>query len=200
MKVLFDCFPVLLFFVAYKLYDFYVATALAIVASLLQVVYSWLRYKKIDKMSLITAAAIVILGTTTLILKNEIFLKWKPTVVYAGLGTAFLISQFSKKTLVEYLLSQIVLPQHIWRRLNISWVCFFFVMGATNLYVAYNYSTDTWVHFKLIGILGLTFFFVIIQAVFLARYAEHLDEKKNIPPRIKSEKTTEEVSHDEHKA
>ena len=172
MKLLYDFFPIVLFFIAYKTWDLYVATAVIIVASALQVGFSWYRHRKVEKMHLITLVIVVVFGGLTLILKDPLFIKWKPTVVNWLFGTAFLGSQFiGKKTLVERMMStQVELPSAVWRRLNITWVAFFITMGAVNLYVAYNYSEDTWVDFKLFGVLGLTFVFIIIQAFYISRH------------------------------
>jgi len=172
MKFLYDFFPIVLFFIAYKTYDIYVATAVIIVASSLQVGYSWMRHRKVEKMHLITLVIVVVFGGLTLILKDPLFIKWKPTVVNWLFGVGFLGSQFiGAKTLVERMMStQVDLPSPVWRRLNLTWVVFFLVMGAVNLYVAFNYSEDTWVNFKLFGVLGLTFVFIIIQAFYISRH------------------------------
>ena len=172
MKLLYDFFPIVLFFVAYKTYDLYVATAVIIAASALQVGFSWFRHRKVEKMHLITLVIVVVFGGLTLILRDPLFIKWKPTVVNWLFGIAFLGSQFiGAKTLVERMMStQVDLPSLVWRRLNLAWVVFFIIMGVVNLYVAYNFSEDTWVNFKLFGVLGLTFVFIIIQAFYISRH------------------------------
>jgi len=172
MKFLYDFFPIVLFFIAYKLYGMYVATAVIIVSSLLQVGYSWFRHRKVEKMHLITLVIVLVFGGLTLILQDPVFIKWKPTVVNWLFAVAFLGSQFiGAKTLVERMMStQIELPSPVWRRLNLTWVAFFIVSGAANIYVAYNYSEDTWVNFKLFGVLGLTIAFIIIQAFYISRH------------------------------
>jgi len=172
MKFLYDFFPIVLFFIAYKRYGMYVATAVIIVSSLLQVGYSWFRHRKVEKMHLITLVIVVVFGGLTLILQDPVFIKWKPTVVNWLFAVAFLGSQFiGAKTLVERMMStQIELPSPVWRRLNLTWVAFFIVSGAANIYVAYNYSEDTWVNFKLFGVLGLTIGFIIIQAFYISRH------------------------------
>ncbi len=172
MKLLFDFLPVLLFFVAYKAYDIYVATAVLIVASLAQVGGLWLRHRQVERMPLITALLVLVLGGATLLFHDETFVKWKPTVVNWLFGAAFLGSQFiGGKTIVERLLGgSIELPAEIWSRLNTLWVTFFAALGAANLYVAFNFDTDTWVDFKLFGMLGLTLAFVVVQSFYLARY------------------------------
>ena len=186
MKFLYDFFPIVLFFIAYKLYGMYVATAVIIASSLLQVGYSWFRHRKVEKMHLITLVIVLVFGGLTLILQDPVFIKWKPTVVNWLFATAFLGSQFiGAKTLVERMMStQIDLPSPVWRRLNLTWVAFFVVSGAVNIYVAYNFSEDTWVNFKLFGVLGLTIAFIIIQAFYISRHLpdEALAEADDVVP------------------
>lgn len=171
MKLLFDFFPVVLFFAAYKLEGIYVATGVAIVATLLQVGYLWLRYRRVEPMHLITLGLIVIFGGATLYLHDEQFIKWKPTVINWLFGAAFLTSQFIGKPILQRMVAgNVELPQPVWYRLNLSWALFFLFLGAINLFVVYHFDTDVWVNFKLFGMLGLTIAFVLLQAVFLARY------------------------------
>jgi intracellular septation protein len=179
MKFLVDFFPILLFFVAYKVGDIYYATATAIIASLIQV--SWSRYQKghFEKLPLFTLIALVLLGGSTLIFRNELFIKWKPTAVYWLLSAGFLLSQFigEKKPIIQRLAEQnIHLHQSIWNKLNISWVIFFCLLGFLNLYVIYHYDTDTWVNFKLFGTMGLTLLFVIVQGFYMARHHQSESE------------------------
>lgn len=174
MKFLYDFFPVLLFFIAYKLYDIYVATAVIIVASACQVGWIWFRHRRVERMPLITLALLILLGGATLILQDEMFVKWKPSVVNWLFGLVFLGSQFiGDKTIIERMLGQAMeLPSAVWVRLNLIWTAFFVVMGILNLAVAFNFDTDTWVNFKLFGMLGLTLIFVIAQGFYLVRYHE----------------------------
>jgi intracellular septation protein len=177
MKFLFDLFPVVLFFAAFKLFDIYVATAVAIAATFLQI--GWLKWKrrKVDTMMWVTLIIIVVFGGATLALHDETFIKWKPTVLYwlfgAVLGAAELL--FRKNLIRAMLGEQVRLPDAAWTRLNWSWAGFFVFMGAANLYVAFNFPTDTWVNFKLFGGMGLMLLFVVLQAAFLAR---HIEEKQ----------------------
>ena len=173
MKLLFDFFPILLFFVAFKLYGIYTATAVAIAASVLQVGGYWLKHRKFEKMHVITMAIIVVFGGATLLLEDEIFIKWKPTVLNWLFAVVFMGSQFiGKKTIVERMMgANIQLQASAWKTLNLSWVGFFITLGLINLYVLYNYDTDTWVNFKLFGMMGLTLIFIIIQTFFLMRIA-----------------------------
>jgi len=172
MKFLFDLFPIILFFLTYKLYDIYVATAVAIAAAFVQTGLYWLKHRKFENMHLVTLAILIVFGGLTLVLRDPIFIKWKPTVVNWLFGAVFLGSRFiGKRTLVERMMSHaITVPGPVWVKLNWSWVAFFMGMGVLNLYVAYNYSEDTWVNFKLFGMMGLTIAFVFIQAFFLSRY------------------------------
>ena len=172
MKFLFDLFPILLFFLAYKLYDIYVATAVAIVAALLQTVLFRLKHRKFEKMHVITLGILILFGGLTLALRDPVFIKWKPTVVNWLFGVTFLGSRFiGKRTLVERMMSHAInAPAPVWLRLNWAWIIFFIGMGLLNLYVAYNFSEDTWVDFKLFGMMGLTLLFVFGQAFYLSRH------------------------------
>jgi intracellular septation protein len=174
MKFLFDLFPVVLFFAAFKLFDIYAATAVAIVATILQVAWLKLRGKRVDVMLWASLAIIVVFGGATLLLQDETFIKWKPTVLYWLFGMVLAGGAlFFRKNLVRALLSeQMKLPDPIWARLNWSWVGFFAFMGAANLYVAFNYSTDLWVNFKLFGGTGLMVGFVVVQSLVLAKYMD----------------------------
>ena len=174
MKFLFDLFPIILFFIAFKLHGIYAATAVAIAASFAQIGWLWLRGRKIDMMLWVSLAIIVVFGSATLLLHDETFIKWKPTVLYwmfaCVLGGSAL---FFRKNLIRSMLGeQMQLPDAAWAKLNFSWVGFFACMGLLNLYVAFNYSTDTWVDFKLFGGMGLMLAFVIGQGLFLAKYVE----------------------------
>jgi intracellular septation protein len=174
MKFLFDLFPVALFFAAFKLFDIYVATAVAIATTALQVAWLKLRGKRVHVMLWASFAIIVVFGGATLLLQDETFIKWKPTVLYwlfgAVLSGAVLL--FDRNLIRALLGAQMQLPDRVWKRLNWSWVAFFAFMGAANLYVAFNYPTDLWVNFKLFGGMGLMFLFVIAQSLLLARYGE----------------------------
>lgn len=172
MKLLFDFFPVLLFFIAFKLYGIYSATTVAIAASFVQLIAFYLLYKKIEKMHLITFCLIFVLGGATLLLHDPVFIKWKPTGIYWLTALVFLGSQFyGKKTLVQKMMeNNLQLPNFAWSKLNLAWVCFFTVMGCLNVYIAYNFDTNTWVNFKFFGGLGLTLVFVVIQSLYLSKH------------------------------
>jgi intracellular septation protein len=172
MKFLFDVFPVVLFFAAFKLFGIYAATAAAIVATVVQVSWLKLRGRRVDLMLWASLAIIVVFGGATLLLQDETFIKWKPTVLYWLFGVVLAggVLGFRKNLIRALLGEQMRLPEAVWARLNWSWVAFFAFMGAANLYVAYNYSTDLWVDFKLFGGIGLMLAFVVAQSLVLAKY------------------------------
>ncbi len=178
MKFFFDLLPVLLFFVAYKWFGIYVATGVAIAASLAQIVWLLARGRKVDAMLWLSLAVIVVLGGATLISHNETFIKWKLTALYWLYALILLGGElwFGRNFLRMLLGKQMVLPDAIWRRLNLSWVVFFAAMGGLNLYVAYHFSTDTWVNFKLFGSMALMLLFVVAQGIMLSR---HLGDPPN---------------------
>ncbi|HSV36447.1 MAG TPA: septation protein A [Ramlibacter sp.] len=172
MKLLIDFFPIILFFAAFKMAGIYVATGVAIVATIAQI--AWLRHStgKIEPMQWVSLGVIVLFGGATIVAQNETFIKWKPTVLYWLMGATLLAGQvFFKKNLLKSLMgSQMELPDNAWRVTNWSWIAFFALMGVINLWVAYNFDTDTWVNFKLFGGLGLMLVFVVGQALYLGRY------------------------------
>jgi intracellular septation protein len=174
MKLLFDLFPILLFFVAYKVADIYVATAIAIAASVAQIAWLGLRARPIEGMQWASLAAIVVFGGMTLFLHDETFIKWKPTVLY-GLFAAVLAGGrviFGRNLVKSVMGRQLALPEPIWHRLSLAWMAFFVAMAGLNLVVAYRFATDVWVNFKLFGTMGLTIAFVIAQALWLGRYVQ----------------------------
>jgi intracellular septation protein len=178
MKQLFEFFPILLFFIAFKLYDIYVATAVVIVATILQVGYSWFRYRKVETMQWITLALILVMGGATILLHDEQFIKWKLSIIEWLFGLAFLGSQFiGKKPFVERMMSKtLTLPDFVWRRLNLMWGCFFISVGFINVYVMYHYTTDQWVTFKTFGVPGLMVVFIVLQMAFLYKYIPESDK------------------------
>ena len=173
MKFLFDFFPILLFFVAYKAGDIYIATITAILSSLAIVLYGRFKKGHFEKMPLFTLITITILGGATLFFRNDMFIKWKPTAIYWLLALVFLGSHYigaSKKPLIQRAAEEnIELPQKTWYRLSYSWMIFFTLLGLLNIYVIYNFDTNTWVNFKLFGTMGLTLLFVILQSIYIWR-------------------------------
>jgi len=148
------------------------ATAVAIIASVAQIGYLLIRRRKVDAMLWISLAIIVVFGGATIYFQNDTFIKWKPTILYWAFAVTLLVSQvFLKKNLIRTMMEkQMVLPDPIWGRLSLSWILFFGIMGLLNLYVAFHYTTDVWVNFKLFGSMGLMFVFIIVQSLFLSKH------------------------------
>ena len=174
MKLLTDFLPILIFFVAYKMGDIYLATGAAIAATVVQLIWLRVAGKRIEPMHWLSLVIIVVFGGATLFFQNETFIKWKPTVLYwlfaAVLAAGVLVL---RRNLIRSMLGgQLALPDAVWGRLNFAWMGFFVAMGALNLYIASNYATETWVNFKLFGSLGLTVAFVIAQALYLGRHVQ----------------------------
>jgi intracellular septation protein len=186
MKLLLDFFPILLFFGAFKLWDIFVATTVAIVATLLQL--GWMRYStgRTEPMQWLSLGVIVVFGGATLVAQDETFIKWKPTVLYWAMGGALMVGQvfFRRNWLQSLMKSQMALPDHAWRVMLWSWCGFFALMGVLNLWVAYHFDTDTWVNFKLFGGMGLMLVFVLAQAMYLGRYMDN-GENAQAPPESK---------------
>ncbi|MDE2598112.1 MAG: septation protein A [Rhodocyclaceae bacterium] len=176
MKLLFDLLPVILFFIAYKLADIYVATAVVIVATCAQIAFVWFKHRKVDKMLWVSLGLVVVFGGATLILHDENFIKLKLTIFY-WLFAAILLgaSAFMGKNLIRSLLTaqtELNMPDRVWRMLNLMWIVFFAFMGGLNLFIARNYSTDTWVNFKLFGSFGLMIVFLVAQGFIIAKYVK----------------------------
>ena len=173
MKFLFDLFPVAFFFVAIQIWDIFVATAVAIGATILQVGFLLARRKKVEPMLWASLAIILVFGGLTLYLRDKTFILWKPTVLYWLFGAVLAGAALLGRNLIRALLAdQMRLPDAIWKKLNWAWVGFFAFMGVLNLYVAFNYSEKIWATFKLFGGMGLMFAFVIAQSLILARYMQ----------------------------
>lgn len=174
MKFLFDLFPIILFFAAYKLADIYVATAVVIGATTAQIAWVWWRHRKVDTMLWVSLVLVVVFGGATLLLHNEEFIKWKPTILYWIFAVVLFSSErfFGRNLITKMLEQQLQLPPNIWVRLNLAWALFFTLMGGLNLVIAFNFSTDTWVNFKLFGGMGLMIAFIVAQGLFLAKYVE----------------------------
>jgi intracellular septation protein len=178
MKLLLDFFPIVLFFVAFKVWDIYVATGVAIVATVAQIAYFRYTQGKVEPMQWLSLGIIIVFGGATILAHDETFIKWKPTVLYWLMGGALAAGLlFFRKNLLKSLMgAQLELPDAAWRAMNWSWVGFFAVMGVLNLWVAFNYDTDTWVNFKLFGGLGLMALFVVAQALYLGRFMKEPKE------------------------
>jgi intracellular septation protein len=199
MKLLFDLFPVILFFVAFKYSEknpeaaadwlaallgsatldikqapILLATVVVIAATVAQIAWVWYRHGKVDKMLWISLGLVSVFGGMTLVFQNENFIKWKPTILYWIFAGSMAFSAFIlKKNAIQAMLGeQMKLPAAVWARVNLSWIAFFVAMGALNLFVAFNFPTDTWVNFKLFGGMGLMFVFVLGQGLLLSKYVE----------------------------
>ena len=177
MKLLIDFFPIILFFVALKVWGIYTATAVAIAATVAQIAYLRFKTGKIEPMQWMSLGVIVLFGGATLLAHDDNFIKWKPTVLYWLMGGALLIGQlvFKKNLLRSVMGAQLQLPDAIWLKLNWAWSAFFAVMGALNIWIAYHFDTDTWVTFKMFGGLGLMLVFVLAQALYLSRHIQPED-------------------------
>ena len=196
-KTLFDLFPVILFFIVFKLagknpeaaqalvasigyvadpkqLPILLSTAAAMIATAAQIAWVKWHHGKVDTMLWISFSIIAVLGGATLLLHDDNFIKWKPTILYWVFSLVLLISNaFFKKNLMQKLLQEkLTLPDRTWGIVNLSWSLFFFLLGIVNLYVAFNYSTDTWVNFKLFGATGMMLVFVLLQALALSKYME----------------------------
>jgi len=199
MKLLFDLFPVILFFATFKYYGgnpegaaalagsllgttvvdvkqapILLATFVVIVATMAQIAWVHFRHGKVDKMLWVSLVLVVVFGGMTLIFQDETFIKWKPTILYwvfAG-SMAFATLVLKKNPMRALLGEQLTLPDPIWNKVTLSWIAFFLFMGALNLIVAFNFPTDVWVNFKLFGGMGLLLVFVLGQGVMLSKYVE----------------------------
>ncbi len=187
MKFLFDLLPLILFFAAYKMYDIFFATGVAIAASFVQIAGFWIKHRRFETMHVITLAALVVFGGMTLLLRDPLFIKWKTTIVNWIFAAIILYSQFFTKRSVSEVLfgekAQIQLPTKAWRLFNFNWGLFFLFVGTLNIYVAFYYGLhldeavreEIWVNFKVFGVIGLTIVFTIIQIILMARYAKQED-------------------------
>lgn len=199
MKLLFDLFPVILFFFAFKYSEknpetaaawvsslmgdpavdmkqapILLATVVVIAATVAQIIWVRCRHGKVDKMLWVSLVLVSVFGSLTLIFHDENFIKWKPTILYwifAG-SLAFSALILKKNAIKSMLGEQLTLPDNVWQRVNFSWIGFFLFMGGLNLFVAYHFPTDTWVNFKLFGGMGLLFLFVLGQGFLLSKYIE----------------------------
>ena len=170
MQLLADYFPLLLFFIAFKLQGIYVATAVAIAASVVQI--AWFAHKgKVSAVHWLSLAIIAIFGGATLVLQDETFIKWKPTVLYGLFGVVLAAGKLVfRRDLIAALLRDVTLPAPVWSAVTWSWVAFFAAMAVANWYVAFNFTTDTWVSFKVWGGIGLFLAFALAQGLWLSRH------------------------------
>ena len=177
MKLLLDFFPILLFFGAYKFYGIYTATAVLMAATVVQMTAIYVIDRKLQAMHKVTLALVLVFGILTLLLQDERFIKWKPTVLYAAMGLvlAFALWVLKKNYLKAMLGSQLSLPNSVWHRLNIAWVGYCLFMATINAYVAAYYSTEDWVNFKLWGY-AFPLAFILAQGVYISRHLNPDDQ------------------------
>ncbi len=182
MKILIDFFPILLFFGAFKLYDIYVGTGVLMAATVLQMALIYGIDRKLTAMHKITLALILVFGTLTLVLHDERFIKWKPTVLYGALaiGLGLAVWAYKKNFLKALLGSQLSLPEPVWMRLNALWVGYSAFMAVVNGYVAAYFSTEAWVDFKIWGYV-FPVVFLVGQGFYISRYLTE-DEPKHPSP------------------
>jgi len=171
LKFFYDLLPVILFFVSYKIYDIFIATAVAIAATLVQILYMYFKKGSVDRMLLFNGAMITVLGGLTIMLQDKAFIMWKPSLIYWAFAIILLCSnRFFGKNLIKLAMgSQIQLKDWLWSKLNFFSSLFFVFLGFINLYVAYNFSENTWVNFKLFGLTALLFLFFICLAIYVSR-------------------------------
>jgi intracellular septation protein len=179
MKLFIDLFPVILFFLAFKLKGIFIATMVAMAASVAQIGFMYFKHRKVEPLMWLSLAIITVFGGATLLLHDETFIKWKPTVLYWLFGLALMAGQlfFGKNAMKGVMGKQITIPEKAWKKLNLSWGGFFMLLGGINLYVAYSFSTNTWVNFKLFGIMGLILSFSIAQGVMITAWQKKDDRK-----------------------
>ena len=172
MKIFVDLLPVILFFVGYKLFDIFVATAIAIGATIAMIIYSKLVFGKVEKALLINGAIISVLGGITLLLHDKTYIMWKPTALYwIGAITLIVADHVFHKNLIQQMMQKMLNPPaNIWTKLNWAWVIFLTALGFLNLYVAFNFTENAWVNFKLFGVTSMMFAFMILQTVALKKY------------------------------
>jgi intracellular septation protein len=179
MKQFLDFLPLIVFFAFYKLYDIYVASGALIVATALALVFTWFKYRKIEKMTLITFLMVLVFGTLTLVFHNDLFIKWKVTIIYTLFALALLISQLVlKKPLVQRMLGkELTLPDKVWNNLNLGWAVFFLVCGLANIYVAFWLPQSVWVNFKVFGLTALTLVFTLLSGIYIYRHMPEEQKK-----------------------
>ena len=171
-KMINDFLPVVVFFIIYKAYDIYYATASLIIITVAQVFYEIIFNKKIPKMQIVVAILVIVFGGATLYFHNDEFIKWKVSIINWLMGIAFIINTyFMKETFIEKLMkNSLSMDIKNWKFLNNLWGIFFIFLGILNIIIAMFCSTDVWVNFKVFGILGLTFLFVIVQSIYISKY------------------------------
>jgi len=182
MQALFEYIPLILFFVVYKFSgdNIYLATSVLIAGAALHILYFVVTRQKVPTKNWILFGLIAGFGGLTIVLQDDNFLKWKVTIINEFFALALLISKYIfKKNLIKQLMGEALeLPETIWNKLNLSWVGFFAFCGVLNAYIAFNFSQETWVNFKVFGLMGLTFAFAIGSIMALYKYFPQEDEEQ----------------------
>ena len=188
MHAIFEYLPLIIFFVFYKFGDLYWATGSLIVTSALQILYYVIKKQPIPKRNWIFFALIAVFGGLTIFFHDDAFIKWKVTIINALFAIALVISNsFFKKNLIKELMGEALpLPENIWGNLNLAWAIFFLVCAILNIYIAYNFSLETWVNFKVFGLMGLTFIFAISTVFALYKYLPQEDDETKINEETKN--------------
>ena len=178
MKQLLDFLPLVIFFAVYKFYDIYAATGVLIAATALQLVLSYLIFKKIEKMHLITFVLVAVFGTLTLVFHDDAFIKWKVTIVYVLFAGALVVGQIINKPILKGMLGkEMKVAENIWAKATWYWVVFFVLCGLLNIYVAFSLPQETWVNFKVFGLTALTLVNTVLTVFYL--YKNLSDEQRN---------------------
>lgn len=178
MKQLIDFIPLVVFFIVYKLYDIYYASGALVVATALALLFTWVKYRKVEKMMIFTFVLVTFFGTLTIVFHNDVFIKWKVTVIYSLFAIGLVVSQWvMKQSLIQSMLGkEITLPEKVWRTLNLAWALFFLFCGLLNIYVAFWLPQTVWVNFKVFGLTAMTLIFTLLSGVYIYRYMS--DEQK----------------------
>jgi len=189
MKQFFEFIPLIIFFAVYKMVDIYAATGSLIVTTGLLLAYNYFKHGKAEKMHIITFLMVLVFGTLTLILHDDVFIKWKVTVVYVLFTIALLASQFifKKPILKQMLGKEITLPEKVWSTLNIAWAVFFLALGLINIYVAFRLEQEVWVNFKVFGLLGATLVFTLLSGFYIYKYLPNEDKNKKVEAKKEAE-------------
>jgi len=190
MKQFFEFIPLIIFFIVYKMVDIYAATGSLIITTGLLLAYNYFKHGKVEKMHVITFLMVLVFGSLTLVLHNDVFIKWKVTAVYVLFAVALLASQFIfKKPIIKQMLGkEITLPDSVWNTLNIAWALFFIVLGLLNVYVAFYMAQEIWVNFKVFGLLGATIVFTLFSGIYIYKYLPKDDDKVTVEENKKSDK------------
>ncbi len=181
MSLILELFPLVAFLGAFYLRDLYFATATLMVAMVMMLAGDYLLLRRLPKMHLLSAGLVLAFGTATLVLRDDRFIKWKPTIFLWIVAIAFLVSGFvGKQPLVQRFLQPALqsagaISLQTWQRLNLLWVVFYTLLGGANIYVAYHASQTFWVNFKVIGITAATLVFVLAQALWLGSRVKEPD-------------------------